>query len=420
MDFLVQNFGAIGDGKAINTKAIQSAIDACYNAGGGRVIISRGVFMTGTIVLRSRVNLHIEADGTLLGSPNCGEYDKNSEFDVRPYPYNVILAGDIADYGDYPDVPKKHVVTENLPRNRGCCLIYAEEVESISITGMGKIDANGTSFVESVPEGVQHYTKYRRKHAPTPPRVTFFAGCRNVKVEDVTVVNGPAGWSFWVHDCDYVTFDKVKINCDLDYPNNDGIHVNCSRNVNISNCNITCSDDCIIVRANSRSLSENKVCEKITVSNCNLTTSTAGVRIAFVCDGVIRNCTFSNLVITNSPFGMLLELPDKNLIQSDFGREKTLVENLRFSNIVMDNVHLPVKINVFDGPQTEVEAIRNLSFDGITARGDMAMVINGTESVAIENVRFTNCSFETTNKYPAVTTKKVKNLTLDGVSFTVS
>lgn len=138
MDCLIQSFGAVGDGKTLNTKAIQNAIDACSLAGGGRVIVSDGVFMTGTIVLKSGVDLHIETGATLLGSPNCGKYDENSNFDIRPFPYNVILSGNIKDYGDYPDVPKKHVVCENLPRNRGCCLIFAEECENISITGGGR------------------------------------------------------------------------------------------------------------------------------------------------------------------------------------------------------------------------------------------------------------------------------------------
>ena len=103
------------------------------------------------------------------------------------------------------------------------------------------------------------------------------------------------------------------------------------------------------------------------VSNCTLTTAAAGIRIAFVGDGVIRDCVFSGIVMTDSCVGVLLELPDKNLLQSDFGREATLVENLRFSNIIMDRMKLPIKINVFDGEQTEVEAIRKLHFDGIIA-----------------------------------------------------
>ena len=107
--------------------------------------------------------------------------------------------------------------------------------------------------------------------------------------------NQPSGWSYWIHDCDYVSFNKCKIIANVQYPNNDGIHINSSRNVTVSNCDISCGDDCIIVRANNLSLAENKVCEKVTVTNCNLTSYANGIRIGWMGDGVIRNCSFSNI-----------------------------------------------------------------------------------------------------------------------------
>jgi len=418
MDFYIQEYGAVGDGNTLNTTAIQAAIDACFAAGGGRVVVADGVYMTGTVVLRSAVELYLAPNGTLLASPNCGRYDESSEFEMRPYPYNVILTGKIADYGDYPELPKKHVCCDALPRNRGCCLIYAERVENIAITGAGKIDGNGTCFVEKAPEEAHHYKKFRRIHAPTPPRIVFFAGCKNIKVEGITVTNGPAGWSFWIHDCDFVHFDKVKIICDLDYPNNDGIHINCSRDVTVSNCNIICSDDCVVVRANSRSLKENKVCERIAVNNCTMTTECAGIRVAFVGDGVVRNCVFSNIVMTDCTVGVLIELPDRSLIESDFGREKTLIENLRFSNIVMDRMKKPIVFKPFDGPQTEIEAIRNIYFDGITAIGRIAIQMSGTESVPIENVFFSNCRFTYLPDFDPIKLNKTKNVRFDSVTFT--
>jgi polygalacturonase len=157
-----------------------------------------------------------------------------------------------------------------LPRWLSSCLIFADEAHHIAITGAGTIDCNGTHFV--VPRERDHSGwAYVRINAPTPPRAVFFTGCHHVRVEDVTMTNQPAGWSYWIHDCDFVTFDKCHILAKVDYRNNDGIHINSSRNVNISNCNIVTGDDCIVVRANNRSLAENKICERVTVTNCNLT-----------------------------------------------------------------------------------------------------------------------------------------------------
>ena len=75
---------------------------------------------------------------------------------------------------------------------------------------------------------------YERICDDTPSRVVFFTGCKNVKIVDVTMINQPAGWSYWIHDCDYVTINGIKIDAKLDYPNNDGIHINSSRNVTVS------------------------------------------------------------------------------------------------------------------------------------------------------------------------------------------
>ena len=375
MIFNIKDFGAVADGKTLNTTAIQNTIDACFENGGGQVLVEGGTYMFGTIVLRSNVELHIAANATLLGSPRCEDYPERE--DVR------------------------HVNSEKLPRWRNACYIYCEESENVSITGMGKIDCNGTAFVRAV-ENPTYWT-YHRIKAPTPPRVVFFAGCKNVKITDITMVNQPAGWSYWIHDCDYVSFDRVKIFAEVEYPNNDGIHINSSRNVTISNCDITCGDDSIIVRANNASIAENKVCEKVCVTNCNLTSYSGGIRIGWKNDGVIRNCSFSNIVMTDTSIGIDITLPHflfdpEKLWTADMGREATLIENLSFNNIIMDSVYgEPVKIQITEHSETKVEAIRNLFFTDIHARGPRGIQLAGRAENHLDNIRFSNCTFEVTD-----------------------
>ena len=373
MIYHVKDFGAISDGSTLNTKAIQDAIDTCFAAGGGQVLLEGGVYMSGTIILRSRVDLHIAANATLLGSPKCEDYPVRDD--------------------------TKHVKNEDLPRFRNNCFIYAEESENLSITGLGTIDCNGESFIVPRPAEESTGWRYKRIHAPTPARVVFFAGCRNVKIEDVTMVNQPAGWSYWIHDCDYVTMDKLKIFAEVDYPNNDGIHINSSRNVTVSNCDITCGDDCLVVRANNRSLAEDKICEKVTVTNCNLTSYSSGIRIGWMNDGVIRNCVFSNLVMTDTTKGVEICLPyfpwDKTLLWSaDQGREATLIENLSFDNIIMETYSEPITIWVDYREGTRVEAIRNLYFSDIHAKGASAIRLEGREGNNSENIRISDSTFE--------------------------
>lgn len=366
--FDIREFGAVGDGKTLNTIAIQNAINACAKCG-GRVLISEGTYMTGSLVLRDNIDLHIERTGTLLASPDCDHY---------------------------PEFEKTHVDVSKLPRSRGASLIYAEKCENISITGMGKIDANGYAFVEKCQPYHWGWT-YKRLNLPTPPRVVFFAGCKNILVEDVTLKDPPAGWSYWIHDCDNVTFDRVKILADTEFPNNDGIHINSSRNVSVSNAFISTGDDCIVVRANNSSLESNKICEKIVISNCTLTSHTNAIRIGWLNDGTIRNCTFSNINVTATRTGISITLPERPLDQplSDEGREDTLIENINFSNFVMDDVYLrPIQIEIANSVVTRCNSIQNISFDNIRSRGIGLPYIVGRNDCTVKNVCFSNCNFE--------------------------
>lgn len=382
MDFDIIDYINLSNGDGIYTKTIQAAIDACAASGGGRVLIRGGVYMTGTLILKSNVNLHIEESGVLLGSPDC------------------------SDYPERPDV--KHVNSSVLPRRRNACLIFAEECENISITGMGKIDCNGLSFIKEK-ENYESGWRFERIDAPTPPRVVFFTGCKNVNIQDITMINQPAGWSYWIHDCDFVTCDRLKINADVQYPNNDGIHINSSRNVTISNCSIVCGDDCIIVRANNASLTENKVCEKVVVTNCNLTSYASGIRIGWLNDGVIKNCTFSNIVMTDTNVGIAIKLPfsgdieyepgncpeDLPLHLVDRGREETLIENLSFNNIVMDEIYAtPIAVEIADSKATKCKAIKNIYFSNIHARGLEFPYFKSRKQNLIKNIFLSNCTFE--------------------------
>jgi len=146
-----------------------------------------------------------------------------------------------------------------VPRWRNASIIYADEAENIAISGRGTIDCNGKAHVREKTDPNWKGMQYERiaPRRESLPRVVFFAGCKNVSITDVTMTNQPAGWSYWIHDCDCVKFDRCNILADVRYPNNDGIHINSCRDVTISNCFVETGDDAIIIRANNRS---NKRC----------------------------------------------------------------------------------------------------------------------------------------------------------------
>ena len=419
-DYLVQSYGAVGDGVTKNTAAIQAAIEDAAKAGGGRVIVSGGTFLTGSITLRSYVELRIESDATLLGSPDLEDYPEHTE--------------------------AKHVQLNMLPRWRSGCLIFADECQRIALTGSGVIDCNGTHFVRKKEKEYEGWS-YERLSLPTPPRVVFFTGCQHVRIEGLTMTNQPSGWSYWIHDCDYVRMTGLNILADVNYPNNDGIHINSSRPVTVSDCNITCGDDAIVLRANNVSLKENKILEQVTITNCNLTSYSSAVRLGWVNDGVIRDCTLSNLTMHNCNVGIGIYLPGNvrkaemdhsDSAGSDVGREDTLIERISFSNIMMDRqTGSPINIYIHPGEHVRVKAIRDLYFNGLHTRGPEFPDIAGRPGNPIENVCFNDCSFIKTDgkefegtehyahphlksgEFNPIVMKHVRNVRMNNTTFTV-
>lgn len=371
MDFDIRTYGAVGDGVTKNTAAIQAALDACRDAGGGRVLIEGGTYLTGSIRMYGGTELHIAEGATLLGS------------------------GDVNDYPERTDL--RHVNSEFLPRYRNASLIFAEESENVSITGSGTIDCNGKHFTRpKATYAEKGGWKYERIDAPTPPRVVFFTGCRNVRVTDVSMVNQPAGWSYWIHDCDEVYFGNCKITAEVEYPNNDGIHINSCRNVLIEDCDIVTGDDSLIVRANNASLKENKICENVTIRNCRLRSYSAGIRIGWINDGTIRNCIFHDIQMTDSTVGVSIMLPGRGDTRlADEGREATHVENLVFRDIEMNGIYNhPIKIAVSEKECTKFDAICDLRFERIHSRGLEIFYIKGRPDNPVRNVTFADCTFE--------------------------
>ena len=392
-EFDIRKYGAIGDGSTLNTAAIQAAIDECACQGGGKVIVSDGVYVTGTIHMRSFVELSIEGNAVLKAS---------------------------TDGNDYPDFECREWNTKAAPRASAKCLIYFGYIQNASLTGMGMIDCCGSAYCDPVYGKDGSIIKYERNTLNIPARMVFIMGCTNIKVEDITMKEMAGGWGYWVNNSQYVTFAKAKLYCNPMYPNADGIHINCSCDVLVDSCVIHSGDDSIIIRANTNTLKEKRVCERIVVKGCILSSNCQAVRIAWRNDGVIRNCVLSDLVVTDSKVGIVIELPDHSS-PTDFGENPTRVENINISNVVFDRVeNSPLKVIVY--PDNLYGKIKNIRFSNITSvSGDYPLVV-GRRDAILEEIYFDNCKFMVENPknpqlFPFFTC--VKGLHLNNTTFDV-
>lgn len=358
-EYDVLEFGAVADGEALDTKAIQSAIDACHGAGGGTVYLAPGKYRSGTIHLKSNVNLYLSANATIQGSHDADDYEIDPSVDQRRMP----------------------------PSFSGGYLIYADDVENASITGMGRIDGQGRAFwSDENPSGSTLAPKDAR-----PRAMIYMRNCRNLLFRDISLRSSP-NFTLWLLGCDTVNIDGISIVNPYDGPNTDGLDIDCSRNVRVSNCRIEAGDDCIALKSDGHRLGENRPCENITVTNCALSSSTCAVRVGYEGDAPIRNCVFSNLSIYNTRTGIdiLSIVPDESKAWCMINAGAP-IEGLIFDSIVMHKVDRPIFIwlgNESDKPL--LGRVRNVKISNVIAYAKNTCYIGGCEEADIEGVELAN------------------------------
>jgi len=351
--FNIKKFNAKGDSAAINTKAIQNAVDACYSAGGGTVVIPAGTWLTGCIVLKSNVNLHLEPGAVLLGSP-----DKDD--------YKVI-------------VPEFESRTNDLYVNRS--IIYAEKAKNISVTGTGIIDGNGKH---------ENYSKtLPQKNRPFLAR---FVNCSNVTIRDVSMIES-ANWTCHLLGCKDVLIDGLKIKNTV-RANRDGLDIDRCENITVSNCRIFSMDDAIVFKATGPASLKNA-----TVTNCVVSSHASGIKFGTETTGGYKNVTISNCVIKNIPVysGLSLMIVDGGTMK-----------NILINNIVMDSVNIPIMIRLGNRarpykqgvPTPPPGMVENITISNVTAtNAGQTSHITGLLNKRIKNVTLSNISIQVNKEF---------------------
>ena len=367
--------------------AIRAAIDACSAAGGGRVVVPRGVFLTGAIYLKSNVNLHLEAGATLRFSTDPERY---------PLVYSRWEGTECMNYSP---------------------LVYAFEQSNIAITGKGTLDgqadtthwwpwkgtdqsgwkqgqpnqaADRAALVEMGTRGVPVAERvFGRGHYLRPP---FFQPYRssNVLVEGVSIQRSP----FWELNpvlCRNVTVRNVRI--DSHGPNNDGCDPECCDGVLIEGCEFSTGDDCIAIKSgrNDDGRRVNVPCQNLVVRNCRMKDGHGGVSIGSEVSGGIRNVIVDHCRMDSPNLERALR------IKSNTYRGGT-IENVYFSDNTVGQVAeavIDIDFNYEEGdggPHKPV--VRNVVVEKVTSgRSKHAIYLRGFPDAPITGVRIIDCAF---------------------------
>ena len=310
-----RDFGALGDGHAKDTAALQRAVEACSTGDGGTVVLARGTFVSGTLVLRSHVTLRIEAGATLLGSRDDADYPTQSP-------------------------PVRNTELANCKR----ALVYAEGVTGLRIEGGGTIDGNAD---------IDKWRSMARPEGQRPMAI-FTTLSSDVAIEGITVRNA-ATWAVVNLEVKHLVVRGITVDSPLG-PTHDGIDVVDGRDVLIEDNTITAGDDGICLKSGSATGLRDVVVRRNRILGAGVAN---GLKLGTASVGPMRDILFEDIAIANAQAAAMA-------IESVDGGE---VSNLVFRRITLSDVGTPVFMLLgARGQATRVGAIHDVRFE--TIRGD--------------------------------------------------
>jgi unsaturated rhamnogalacturonyl hydrolase len=407
-DFRIIDHGAVADGSSDSTEAIRRAIEACHAAGGGRVVVSAGLFITGAIHLQSNVNLYLAEGATL-------------KFTADPAKY-------------LPVVFTRFEGTECLNFSP---FIYAFEKENIAVTGTGVLDGSASNdnwwkwarraaddADSPARPDIRQLLDFGERGVPVAQRI-FGADhrlrpnfiqpyrCRNVLIEGITIRNSPM-WELHPVLSTNVTVRGVKISSHG--PNNDGCNPESSRDVLIENCVFDTGDDCIAIKS-GRDNDGRRVAtasENIVIRNCTMKEGHGGVVMGSEISGNVRNVFVENCHMDSPNL-------DRAFRFKSNARRGGTVENVFVRNVDIGRVAEAVLTIDFlyetgaAGPYNPV--VRNVVLENIkSAASPRVMWIVSFPGAVIEDVRFIDCVFrgvEATEVLQNVGSISFRNITIE-------
>jgi len=399
--FDVREFGATGDGKTLDTEAIQKALDECGKAGGGTVRFPAGTYLSKPIMLRTQTTVQLDEGAILKATGEQAAFLKSGT--------DWLAAKSGADF---------------IP------FIGGRYLTNVTITGKGTIDGGGENWwgpAEDARRKKPGYTLPR-------PRLIVLNDCKNLKVTGVTLQNSPT-FHFVPTDCEDVVVEGVTIKAPPRSPNTDGIDPSRSKNVLITKCHIDVGDDNIAIKSGRKVPGREFACEDITITDCVFLHG-HGLSMGSELVGGVRNVTVRNCTFDGTENGIR--------IKSNRERGGT-VENVTYTDITMKNVDPAITFTCGYGgtsardavqgtvpdhdtakPVTETTPIyRNIRVTNLKATADRGagLIVGLPESqvsnVVLENVEISSATGFTIRHAKGVQLKNVRVTPKDGAPFLV-
>jgi polygalacturonase len=403
-DFVITRYGAVGDGRADCTQAFRSAVEACAQAGGGRVVVPEGRWLTGPIHLRSNVNLHVQRGATIAFSQDPAAY-----------------------------LPAVFTRWEGMELMGLSPLIYAFEQENVAVTGQGTLDGQadethwwpwkGTRGQTGPNQNAARARLMEMMEAGAPVSERVFAQgsylrpqfiqpyrCRNVLIEGVTIINSPM-WEVHPVLCQNVTVRGLTIQ--THGPNNDGCDPESCRDVLIEGCTFDTGDDCIAIKS-GRNADGRRVdvpSENIIVRGCRMKEGHGGVTIGSEISGHVRN-VFVEECEMDSP-NLERALRFKNNAMRGGVLEHVYMRNVRVGQVADSVLSMDLYYEEGEnGPHRPV--IRDVEMRNVTSgRSRYALYMRAYPRSEISDVRVIDCTFDGVER--GNVTDGVQRLVLDDV-----
>jgi polygalacturonase len=407
-DYSILKFGAKPGGQFDCRGAINKAIDACSKAGGGRVVVPTGEFLTGAIRLKSNVNLHVSKGATL-------------KFSTDPKAYMPIV----------------HTRWEGMELMHLSPLIYAYEQTNIAISGEGTLDGQGKSFFwkwhgntryggdpNKISQRAARARLYEMMDRNVPVAERIFGGpqdylrpqfiqpykCKNVLIEGVKIVDSPM-WEVHPVLCENVIVRKLHIASHG--PNNDGCDPESCKDVLIEDCFFDTGDDCIAIKSgrNNDGRRINVPTENIIVRNCTMRDGHGGITVGSEISGGVRNLFAHDCTLDSADLWTALR------VKNNASRGGKL-ENFYFRNITVGQVSrsvVEIDFNYEEGAKGEhIPLVRNYVVENLKCdKTNRAVDLQGLDNAPIYDVTIRNSDFGKVENASIV--KNVKGMKLENV-----